>query len=76
LSVLWVAYATHSTLKTFSCFCGAVIPPHRHTKATVVTDQTWMIQSTHRHTVSGGFMCRIRRLLMMGTRVPETCRAE
>jgi uncharacterized protein YqcC (DUF446 family) len=25
---------------------------------------------------TGGCMCRIRRLLMMGARVPETCRAE
>jgi hypothetical protein len=44
--------------------------------ATVVTDQSWKIQRTQRHTVTGGCMCRIRRLLMMGTRVPETCRAE
>jgi hypothetical protein len=27
-------------------------------------------------TVTGGCMCKIRRLLMMGARVPETCRAE
>jgi hypothetical protein len=26
--------------------------------------------------VTGGCMCRIRRLLMMGARVPETCRSE
>jgi hypothetical protein len=26
--------------------------------------------------VTGGCMCSIRRLLMMGARVPETCRAE
>jgi hypothetical protein len=44
--------------------------------ATVVTDQTWKIQPTQRHRVTGGCMCRIRRLLMMGARVPETCRAE
>jgi hypothetical protein len=42
----------------------------------VVTDQSWKIQPTQRHTVTGGCMCRIRRLLMMGARVPETCRAE
>jgi hypothetical protein len=41
--------------------------------ATVVTDQNWKIQPTQRHTVSGGCMCRLRRLLMMGGRVPETC---
>jgi hypothetical protein len=41
--------------------------------ATVVTDKTWKIQPTQRHTVTGGCMCRIRRLLMMGARVPETC---
>jgi hypothetical protein len=45
-------------------------------KATVVTEQSWKIQSTQRRTVTGGCMCRIRRLLMMGARVPETCRAE
>jgi hypothetical protein len=44
--------------------------------ATVVTDQSWKIQPTQRHEVTGGCMCRIRRLLMMGARVPETCRAE
>src|SRR5215475_3503949 len=44
--------------------------------ATVVTDQSWKIQPTRRHTVTGGCMCRIGRLLMMGARVPETCRAE
>jgi hypothetical protein len=44
--------------------------------ATVVTDQSWKIQPTQRHTVTGGCMCRIRRLLMMGARVFETCRAE
>jgi hypothetical protein len=48
----------------------------QHTKATVVTDQSWKIQPTQRHTVTGGCMCRIRRLLMMDARVPETCRAE
>jgi hypothetical protein len=26
--------------------------------------------------VTGGCMCRVGRLLMMGARVPETCRAE
>jgi hypothetical protein len=26
--------------------------------------------------LTGGWMCRIRRLLMMGAGVPETCRAE
>jgi hypothetical protein len=31
---------------------------------------------TQRHTVTGVCMRRIRRLLMMGARVPETCRAE
>jgi hypothetical protein len=40
-----------------------------------VTDQSWKIQPTQRHTVTGGCMCRIRWLLMMGARVPETCRA-
>src|SRR5215475_11235834 len=44
--------------------------------ATVVTDQSWKIQPTQRHTVTGGCMCRIRGLLMMGARVPETCREE
>jgi hypothetical protein len=44
--------------------------------ATVVTDQSWKIQPTQRHTLTGGCMCRIKRLLMMGARVPETCRAE
>src|SRR5215475_9285608 len=43
--------------------------------ATVVTDQSLKIQPTQRHTVTGGCTCRIRRLLMMGARVPETCRA-
>src|SRR5215475_14407978 len=43
-------------------------------KATVVTHQSWKIQPTQRHTVTGDCMCRIRRLLMMGARVPETCR--
>src|SRR5215475_2505943 len=33
-------------------------------KAAVVTDQTWKIQQTQRHMVTGGCMCRIRRLLM------------
>jgi hypothetical protein len=42
-------------------------------EATVVTHQSWKIQPTQRHTVTGGCMCRIRRLLMMGARVPETC---
>jgi hypothetical protein len=44
--------------------------------ATVVTDESWNIQPTQRYTVTGGCVCRIRRLLMMGARVPETCRAE
>jgi hypothetical protein len=43
---------------------------------TAVTDQSWKIQRTQRHTVNGGCMCRIRRLLMMGARVSEICRAE
>jgi hypothetical protein len=34
--------------------------------ATVVTDQSWKIQSTQRHTATGGCMCRIMRLLMIG----------
>jgi tellurite resistance protein TehA-like permease len=38
--------------------------------------QSWKIQPTQWHTVTGGCMCRIRRLLMMGAREPETCRAE
>jgi hypothetical protein len=38
-----------------------------------VTDQSWKIQPTQRHKVTGGCMCRIRRPLMMGARVPETC---
>jgi hypothetical protein len=42
----------------------------------VVTDQSCKIQPTKRHTVTGGCMCRVRGLLMMGARVPETCRAE
>jgi hypothetical protein len=41
-----------------------------------VTDQSWKIQPTQRHTMTGGCMCRIRRLLMMGAKVPEKCRAE
>src|SRR5215475_13044025 len=45
-------------------------------KATVVTDQSWKIQPTQRHTVTGGCMCRTGKLLMMGARVPKTCRAE
>jgi hypothetical protein len=45
-------------------------------KATVVTDQSWKIQPTQRHTVTEGRKSRIRRLLMMGVRVAETCRAE
>jgi hypothetical protein len=43
---------------------------------TVVTDQSWKIQPTQRHTVTGGCTRRIRRLLMMSARVPETCTAE
>src|SRR5215475_13239943 len=31
-----------------------------------VTDQSWKIQPTQRHTVTGGCRCRIRGLLMMG----------
>jgi hypothetical protein len=39
-------------------------------KATVETDQSWKTQPTQRHTATEGCMCRIRRLLMMGARVP------
>jgi hypothetical protein len=55
---------------------GGVFQLWSVTFATVVTDQSWKTQLTQRHTVTGGCMCRIRRLLMMGARVPETCRAE
>jgi hypothetical protein len=43
---------------------------------TVVTDQSWKKQPTQQHKVTGGCMCRVRGLLMMGARVPETCKAE
>src|SRR5215470_8123072 len=43
---------------------------------TVVTDQSWKIQPTQRHTVTGGCRCRIKGLLMMGARVPKTCRVK
>jgi hypothetical protein len=41
-----------------------------------VTDQSWKKQPTQRHTVTGGCMYRITRLLMMGARVAETCTAK
>jgi hypothetical protein len=46
------------------------------TTVSVVTDQDWRTQPTQRNTVTGDCVCRIERLLMMGARVPETCRAE
>jgi hypothetical protein len=75
----WFHASAMTTMNKIPTRCTIVlksIPTHRHTKATVVTDQSWKIQPTQQHTVTGGCMCRIRRLLMMGARVPETCRAE
>jgi hypothetical protein len=61
LSVLWVAYATHSTLKPAF--------------AAVTTEQGWRKQLTQHHTVTRDCMCSNKKLLMMDTMVSKTCRA-
>jgi hypothetical protein len=42
----------------------------------VVTEQGWRKQPTQHHTVTRDCMCSDKKLLMMGTVVSETCRAE
>jgi hypothetical protein len=46
-----------------------------HAKAAVTTEQGWRKQPIQHHRVTRDCMCNNKKLLMMDTVVPETCRA-
>jgi hypothetical protein len=65
IKTLMHSYSALHVLGTLAPIIRSLLILHRQPPVTVCRD-----------TVTGGCMCRIRRLLMMGARVPETCTEE
>jgi hypothetical protein len=52
-----------------------IAQPRTQAKASLRTEQGWKKHRNQHHTVTSDCMYSNRKLLMMGTVVPETCRA-